>query len=97
MCIRALSSGLLFVAIGQGAQPTGSQYISSPNISAPGSPREVLQHNDSQATLKVGSEAGSVRSERGQGGIWSIRKRAEEVGNLLEGKLGGFELNAEAR
>ena len=97
MCIRALSSGLLFVAIGQGTQSSGSQYIGSPAVSAPGSPREDLQHNDSQATLRAGSETGSVGSERGQGGIWNIRRRAEEVGNLLEGRLGGFELSKEAR
>ena len=97
MCIRALTSGLLFVAIGQGAHLSGSQYVGSPAISAAGSPRDALQYNDSQANLKAGSEAGSVGSERGQGGIWSIRKRVEEVGNLLEGKLGGFELSTEAR
>ena len=97
MCIRALSSGLLFVAIGQGAQPSGSQYLGSPAVSVPGSPRDVSQHNDNQGILQAGSEAGSVGSERGQGGIWSIRRRAEEVGNQLEGKLGGFELSAEAR
>jgi len=44
------------------------------------------------------SEAGSVGSERGaQASIWGFRRRADEVGGLLEGKLEGFVFSEEGR
>jgi hypothetical protein len=42
-----------------------------------------------------GSEAGSAVTERGaHASIWSVRRHAEEVGRLLEEKLGGFVLSS---
>jgi hypothetical protein len=43
----------------------------------------------------AGSEAGSAVTERGaHASIWSVRRHAEEVGRLLEEKLGGFVLSS---
>lgn len=45
------------------------------------------------------SEAGSVGTERSVVGasIWGVRRQAEEVGRLLEGRLEGFGLSGGER
>lgn len=42
----------------------------------------------------VRSDVGSIGSERAaQASIWSVRRRAEDVGNALEKRLEGFVLS----
>ncbi|KAG9241259.1 hypothetical protein BJ878DRAFT_483111 [Calycina marina] len=97
MCIRLLTPGLLFVAIGENGGRVGGGGEGMEIGSVLGSPRENC-NSHSNGVIGIGkatSEAGSVGSERGQGGIWGIRRRTEEVGNLLEEKLEGFELSSE--
>lgn len=44
------------------------------------------------------SDAGSAGSERGaQASIFGVRRRADEVGAALEGRLEGFVLSPEGR
>jgi hypothetical protein len=110
MCIRSLSSGLLFVAIGPSSTPSPNPQHRIPlsaNTSAPGSPGvNEMGHHGSQVSLHghdgllggPASEAGSIGSERGaQASIWGVRRRAAEVGQALEGKLEGFVLSGEGR
>lgn len=105
MCIRALSSGLLFVAIGpSNVFPSPFQYsqqylnvpghISSNYTSPPSSP--VPHEGETAGTISgTGSEVGSVGTERGaNASIWGVRKKALEISQLLEDRLEGFELSS---
>jgi hypothetical protein len=94
------------------SQFTSSQHVqpriaSSTNTSAPGSPgiHEIYRY-ESQVSLHVHgevlsgavSDAGSAGSERGaQASIFGVRRRADEVGAALEGRLEGFVLSPEGR
>jgi len=111
MCIRALTSGLLFVAIGPStASAVQSPYPSSQYLhhlsqtSPPSSPSAQSDREQSQLGLQgeVGSsavsEAGSIGTERSMGAsIWGVRRQAEDVGRFLEGALQGFMLSAVER
>lgn len=105
MCIRALRSGLLFVAISPSSSSTAGPYLSSQQISAgqtspPGSPGVLeVQHGSTLSLQAAGSEAGSVGTERSLvgSGVWGVRRQAEEVGRLLEGRLEGFGLSGGER
>ncbi|PSS22177.1 hypothetical protein M430DRAFT_49329 [Amorphotheca resinae ATCC 22711] len=114
MCIRALSSGLLFVAVGpSNISPSQfpSQHLNVPRhiLSGSGSPpsspaahegnthgSQVSLHAHGEGTFSgAGSEAGSVGAERStHASIWSVRRQAEEVGRLLEGRFEGFVLSS---
>ena len=110
MCIRALKSGLLFVAIGpspststQSPYPS-SQHIASGHTSPPSSPSALGREHGSQLSLPgemsgAVSDAGSVGTERSVVGasIWGVRRQAEELGRRLEGRLEGFGLSAGER
>lgn len=111
MCIRALKSGLLFVAIGpspsfntQTYPGSRHQQIGSRHTSPPSSPSALERELGSQLSLQgemsgAASEAGSVRTERSVVGasIWGIRRQAEDLGRRLEGRLEGFGLSAGER
>ena len=105
MCIRALKSGLLFVAIGPSpSSSTQHQQIGSRHTSPPSSPSALEREHGSQLSLQgemsgAVSEAGSMGTERSVVGasIWGIRRQAEDLGRRLEGRLEGFGLSAGER
>jgi hypothetical protein len=94
MCIRALKSGLLFVAIGLSQQQgAGSRHTSPP--ASPG----MLEGHGSQLSLAgelAVSEAATERSVVGSS-IWGVRRQADEVGRFLEERLEGFGMSAGER
>ena len=90
MCIRALKSGLLFVAIGGGTTSSSS----SGRLGVEGGGE--ISKSPSIASLHAGSEGGSMREGAGKG-IWGVRRWAERMGDVVEGKLRGLELSGEVR
>jgi hypothetical protein len=109
MCIRALTSGLLFVAIGPDPSSAQSPYPSSQYLqhltsvsSSPNAQLDREREGGSQLKLEDvgsgGSEAGSIGTERSVGAsIWGVRRQAEDVGRFLEGALQGFVLSSVER
>ncbi|KAG9232398.1 hypothetical protein BJ875DRAFT_380760 [Amylocarpus encephaloides] len=110
MVIRALSCGLIFVAIGPTAHPhpsssglySHSHTLLTPKIlptpdSPPSSP--MPQHEGHEELgERVVSGAGSVTSSatgaRIQASILGVKRQADEVGIWLEDKLQGFMLSS---
>jgi hypothetical protein len=107
MYIRALSSGLLFVAIGPSnvfpshlnvPRHIGSTYTSPLLSPAPhdGDAYGTMATLHTEGVISAArSEASSVGTERGANtSLWGVRKRATEVSQLLEGRLEGFVLGS---
>jgi len=96
MCVRALSSGLLFVAIG----PSSTSHQSSQHLTlgseshslAPSSPGIQESYGSQMSLHEARSDAGSVVGDA-KASIWGVRRRADEVAKALEGRLDGFVLS----
>lgn len=81
--------------------PSIGEGSTSPPLSPPLKQDEMhgsqvsLQAHGEGTISGAGSEAGSAVTERGaHASIWGVRRHAEEVGRLLEEKLGGFVLSS---
>ena len=106
--MRALRSGLLFVAIGPSLHSTihlshpSSQYLQHLSLSHTSPPASPSALGEREHILGVTSgavsEVDSIGTEAITGAsMWGIRRQAEDVGRFLEGALQGFVLSTVER